>query len=109
VADIVDAAAAVAPVQALRVDGGLTAEPELLRIQADATGLPLETRGPDQTVLGAALLAGVGAGVFASPEEAASALPSGRIVQPRVGEAERERGRESWRAFVAASAALDGV
>jgi glycerol kinase len=57
-------------------------------------------------VLGAAMLAGVGAGLFDSVEEAASRLPRGRPLSPRVGERERLAGRERWRAFVERSSLL---
>ena len=82
VADIVEAMAAVTPIQALHVDGGLTNDETLLQIQADALGLPLSVGPAEVTVLGAAMLAGVGAGVFASVEQAARALPHGRAVVP---------------------------
>ena len=54
------------PVETLRVDGGLTNEPLLLQLQADMIGAPVEAAGADATVLGAAALGGVGAGVIAS-------------------------------------------
>jgi glycerol kinase len=106
VADIVEAMAAVVPVQSLRVDGGLTNDATLLQIQADALGLPLSVGRPDATVLGAAMLAGVGAGLFASVEDAARRLPSGRLVTPSAAPRERARRRELWRAFVDAGARL---
>ncbi|MGO9488966.1 MAG: FGGY family carbohydrate kinase [Solirubrobacteraceae bacterium] len=106
VADIVEAMAAAVPVESLRVDGGLTNDPTLLQIQADALGLPVSVRPADATVLGAALLAGVGAGVFASVEQGAGLLGPERIVEPRMQAAERARMRERWRAFVAAGAGL---
>jgi glycerol kinase len=106
VADIVDAFAAVAPVATLRVDGGLSNDPTLLRLQADALGLPLAVGGADATVLGAALLAGVGAGLFETPARAAELLPEPRLVEPLAANRERLRGRERWRAFVQAAAAL---
>jgi len=106
VADVVEAMAAVAPVASLRVDGGLTGEPTLLQLQADAIGLPLIVGPVDTTVLGAAMLAGVGAGLFASVEEAALRLPPGRVLDPLCTKEERRRARERWRAFVAAGAAL---
>jgi glycerol kinase len=106
VADIVEAFARVAPVTELRVDGGLTNDATLLALQADAAGVPLRLGPPDTTVLGAALLAGVGAGVFASVEDAAQRLPAGRLIEPRAGEAERRRGRAGWEAFVQAAAEL---
>jgi glycerol kinase len=106
VADIVDALAEVAPIQSLRVDGGLTNDETLLQIQADALDLPLLVGPADATVLGAAMLAGVGAGMFATVEDAARRLPQGRVVSPRAGAAERPRRRERWRAFVQASGRL---
>jgi len=106
VADIVEAMAEMAPVERLRVDGGLTNDDAMLQIQADALGLPLELGSADATVLGAAMLAGVGAGVFASVEEAAGLLPPGRAVAPVLQPAERERQRERWRAFVQAAGRL---
>lgn len=106
VADIVEAMAGLAPVERLRVDGGLTNDEAMLQLQADALGLELELGSADATVLGAAMLAGVGAGVFASVEEAAELLPPGRVVVPVVQAGERTRGRERWRAFVQATAGL---
>ena len=106
VADIVEAMAVAGPIHELRVDGGLTNDQTLLQIQADALGLPLTVGPPDATVLGAAMLAGVGAGMFASVEEAAERLPRGRVVAPRVDANERSRQRERWRAFVQAAGRL---
>jgi len=106
VTDIVEAMAEVAPVAGLRVDGGLTNDETLLQIQADALGLPLIVGRPDTTVLGAAMLAGVGASVFASVEDAAQRLPPGRSIKPVLGAAERLGQRKRWHAFVQASAGL---
>jgi glycerol kinase len=106
VGDIVEAIAEVAPVESLRVDGGLSNDETLLQIQADVLGLPLEVGRADATVLGAAMLAGVGAGVFDSVTGAAQLLPRGRVVTPRIAAEQRGRQRERWRAFVQASAAL---
>jgi glycerol kinase len=107
VADIVEAMAAVAPVRELRVDGGLTNNDTLLQIQADALGLPLTVGHADTTVLGAAMLAGVGAGVFADLEDGAARLHRGHVVRPAIDEHERTRQAERWRAFVQASAYLE--
>ncbi len=106
VADIVEAFETVVPITRLRVDGGLTNDPTLLQLQSDVLGLPLEVRRADTTVLGAALLAGVGAGVFASVEAAAELLGSGPVITPRSDAAERARGRERWRRFVREAARL---
>jgi glycerol kinase len=106
VADIVEAVAAERPVRALLVDGGLANDPALLQIQADALGLPLALGAVDSTVLGAAMLAGVGAGVFASVADAAERLPRGRTVVPHGDAADRREQRERWRRFVKAGARL---
>jgi len=106
VADIVDAMGEVTPVDSLRVDGGLTNDETLLAIQADALGMDLNVGRADATVLGAAMLAGVGAGVFANVQEAAGHLPAGRVVRPGIDSAERSERRERWRSFVRATAAL---
>jgi glycerol kinase len=106
VADIVEAMGAVVPIRRLRVDGGLTNDETLLRIQADALGLPLAVGRADVTVLGAAMLAGVGVGVFASVREAAQRLPQGRTVAPQGDPRERSIRRERWRAFVQGGAGL---
>jgi glycerol kinase len=106
VADIVEAMAEHTPIHTLRVDGGLTNDKTLLQIQADALGLPLTVGRADTTVLGAAMLAGVGAGVFASVEDAAQRLSQGRVIQSRVEAPERLAQRERWRAFVEAGVSL---
>ena len=64
VADVFEAVAERVDVQTLRVDGGLTNDPLLVSLQADAIGVPVEQVTADATSLGAALLAGLGAGVF---------------------------------------------
>ncbi|HEY0515651.1 MAG TPA: FGGY family carbohydrate kinase [Solirubrobacteraceae bacterium] len=106
VVDVVEAFVPAVQVRSLRVDGGLSNEPLLMRLQADALGLPLEVGSADATVLGAALLAGVGGGVFESIEQAAALLPQGRLVEPQVGERERAGARQRWRRFVEAAGSL---
>jgi glycerol kinase len=106
VADIVEAMAEGTPVERLHVDGGLTNDETLLQIQADALSLPLIVGRADTTVLGAAMLAGVGASVFASVEDAAQRLPRGRVIEPALGAPERLSQRERWRVFVQAAAGL---
>jgi glycerol kinase len=106
VVDIVEAMAEMVPVHLLRVDGGLTNDQTLLQIQADALGLPLAVGRADVTVLGAAMLAGVGAGVFKGVEDAARCLPPGRVVEPSSDPREREDARSRWLEFVQAGARL---
>ena len=53
VADVVEAVREHAPVDVLRVDGGLTRDPLLLQLQADAAGVPVERGAVDATAAGA--------------------------------------------------------
>jgi glycerol kinase len=106
VADVVAAIRETVDVAELRVDGGLTNEPLMLELQADAIGAPVEAGGADATVAGAAALAAVGAGVLGSLAEAAELLPVDRRVEPQRGEAWRLAEHGRWRAFVSAAAEL---
>ena len=107
VADIVAAIRETVEVGTLRVDGGLTNEPLMLELQADTIGVPVEAGGADATVAGAAALAAVGAGLLGSLAEAADLLPVDRRVEPQRDDAWRTAEHDRWRAFVAATAALD--
>src|SRR3954449_3236510 len=107
VADVVAAIKETSPVEPLRVDGGLTNEPLLLQLQADMIGAPVEAAGADATVLGAAALAGVGAGVIGSLTDLPDMLPPDRRVEPERDETWRSAEHERWREFVRATEALD--
>ena len=100
VADVVAAIRDSVDVDDLRVDGGLTNEPLMLELQADAIGAPVEAGGADATVAGAAALGAVGAGVIGSLAEAAELLPVDRRVEPRRDEAggrpSTSAGARSW-------------
>ncbi|BBB63829.1 glycerol kinase [Undibacterium sp. KW1] len=64
---------AVFPIRELRVDGGAAANNMLLQFQADLLGIPvIRPKVTETTALGAAYLAGLGAGVYKSMEECAS-------------------------------------
>jgi glycerol kinase len=107
VADVVAAIRESAPVETLRVDGGLTNEPLLLQMQADMIGAPVEAAGADATVLGAAALGGVGAGVIDLLTDLPEMLTPDRRVEPERDEAWRTAEHESWQEFVRATEALD--
>ncbi len=107
VADVVAAIRETAPVDTLRVDGGLTNEPLMLHLQADMIGAPVEAAGADATVLGAAALGGVGAGVIGSLTDLPEMLPADRRVEPERDDAWRSAEHERWREFVKATEALD--
>ena len=104
VRDVVDAMAATAGrPEALRVDGGLTANAYLLQRQADVLGIPVVVaRTAETTALGTAAMAGVGAGAL-TLDDVAAAVGGGRIVEPAEdATAEYER----WRAFAERAAGL---
>jgi glycerol kinase len=103
VADIVAAVGEATVVGTLRVDGGLTNDPGLLQLQADAIGAPVEAGAVDATVAGAAALAAVGAGVLPSTEAIADLVPVARRVEPRPG---ANAGHAEWRRFVEAAKRL---
>src|SRR5215207_4672975 len=107
VADVVEAIRETAPVETLRVDGGLTNEPLLLQLQADSIGAPVEAAGVDATVLGAAALGGVGAGVIGSLTDLPEMLPPDRRVDRERDESWRTAELGRWQEFVKVTEALD--
>jgi glycerol kinase len=83
----------------LRIDGGMSANDWLAQDLADM--LDLEVERPDlveTTALGAAMLAGVGAGIFATLEDAAGAMRgSVRHFVPGMDAVKREVRLTAWR------------
>jgi glycerol kinase len=106
VADIVSVVQGVVPVQVLRVDGGLTRDPTLLQLQADAAGVTVQRGLLDATAAGAAALAAVGAGVWGSTLEIEERVPSGERFEPRRNSQWRAAAHAEWRSFVERAAAL---
>jgi glycerol kinase len=106
VADVVGVVRETVPVDVLRVDGGLTRDPTLLQLQADAAGVPVQRGAVDATVAGAAALAAVGAGIWGSTLEIAERIPAGERTEPKRDDAWRERSHAQWREFVLQAAAL---
>jgi glycerol kinase len=100
VADVVESVREEGPVDVLRVDGGLTRDPLLLQLQADAAGVPVERGAVDATAAGAAALAAVGAGLWPSTASIAERIPVGDRVEPRRDGAWRAQEHEAWREFV---------
>jgi glycerol kinase len=81
----IDAASGTA-VAELRVDGGASAMDLLCQFQADLLGVTVRRPAePDTTALGAAYLAGIAEGVWASPAEAAAAWRVERTFTPSMG------------------------
>ncbi len=85
-------------IQELRLDGGASANDYLMQFQADLFGHPV--RRPlmgETTVLGAAVLAGLAAGVWRSASELRPLRTLDRAFRPRMRTAERERLLAGWR------------
>lgn len=86
----------------LRVDGGAAANDLLCRFQADVLGIPVvRPRNVETTVLGAAFLAGLGAGVWSSLEELSTIWQLDRRFEPRMAQPERDRILHGWQEAVA--------
>jgi glycerol kinase len=101
--DLVEAMArdAGARVRALQVDGGAVANDWLMQYQADLLGMPVRRpRVIETTALGAGLLAGLGAGVWRSPRELASARALDREFRPRHDAKWRASEWARWRSAV---------
>jgi glycerol kinase len=87
---------------ALRVDGGMVANDWTMQFLADILDLPVERPTViETTALGAAYLAGLGSGLFASPEIIAERWRRERGFAPRLAAAERDRLYAGWRDAVA--------
>ena len=92
-ADLVDAAEADTglAISALRVDGGMSANPTFTQALANATQHTVEISPIlEATTLGAAFLAGLAVGTWAGWDDIASTWQPSRIVEPS-GAANRER------------------
>lgn len=88
--------------RSFRVDGGAAGNDFLMQFQADVLGAPLFRPGlVETTALGAALLAGIGAGIWGRREEAPSIDRGGRVFRPTLPKRERERLYAGWKAAVA--------
>lgn len=90
-------------VQALRVDGGASANNLLMQMQADFLGLPvLRPKTVETTALGAALLAGLQAGLFAQPGDLRNRLAIDRVFEPRMPRDQASEKLAAWDAAVSA-------
>ncbi|MBI3346576.1 MAG: glycerol kinase GlpK [Burkholderiales bacterium] len=81
----------------LRVDGGASANDLLMQFQADLLGIPvLRPQVIETTALGAALLAGLGAGVYASTQEIGALWRLDRAFEPRMSRDEAGARLAQW-------------
>ena len=84
-------------IEVLRVDGGGTANRFLMQFQADVLGVPVEVSAVrETTALGAAFLAGLGAGLWRDVDELRSRRAVARRYEPRLGADEREALYAGW-------------
>ena len=81
------AGAAVTPCGIVRADGGLTRSAYLLQMQADVLGLPLRRADTEHlTPRGAALMAGLGAGLWSGMPAVESLASDATVYTPRPGQ-----------------------
>ena len=85
----------------LNVDGGASANSFMMQFQSDILEVPvvrpvvLET-----TALGAALLAGIGVGLYQSKEQAASMVKPDLTFTPKMAESDRSKALHGWKRAV---------
>ncbi len=92
-----DAPSAFGEAAQLRIDGGMSKSAWFSQRLADLTGIPVRRASyQETTALGAALFAGVGAGLYASVEEAAEASPAAETLSPDIKDHEREAAYARW-------------
>ena len=88
-------------VRRLRVDGGAAANDLLMQLQADLANVSVERPNElESTARGAAMLAGVGAGLFHSGHDAAKMVKIQKTFEARMNQAERHRRQDDWRSAV---------
>jgi glycerol kinase len=84
--------------ESLRIDGGMSANDWLAQDLADMLGIAVERPAfVETTALGAAMLAGLGSGLFGSLAEAAAMRSEVRRFEPAIDPAARAERLEGWR------------
>ena len=90
----------------LRVDGGASANRFLLEFQADLLGIPVVRPSCiESTAFGAAALAGIGVGLYASENEVASLITEETRIDAGQNDAWREEKMRAWKRAVERSLA----
>ncbi len=85
----------------LKVDGGASANNLLMQMQADLLSVPcVRPKVIETTALGAAALAGLALGVFASKDEVRRVWQQDRVFQPSMTAAARDHKLATWRRAV---------
>ncbi len=101
--DLLEAMAADSlPLTGLRVDGGMVVNDWLMQFLADALQVQvLRHEVPETTALGAAFLAGLGAGVYASLDELTAIWKQQRHFAPAMPQSEASQLYAGWRQAIA--------
>jgi glycerol kinase len=90
--------------QALHVDGGMTANDLLMQFQADILDRPVvRPKSIEATALGAACAAGLASGWIKDPQEFADALAAGRRWEPGMDASHRDEIYSRWKKAVSRS------
>jgi glycerol kinase len=95
------------PLQEIRADGGAANNDFLMQFQADICNVPVVRPAMmETTVAGAALLAGIGAGVWTTPSQPSGLSDHDRVFEPSMSDELREDLRDGWRRAVKAAIAF---
>lgn len=102
VADVLEAVESeTTSLAALRVDGGAAVNNLLMQFQADILGVPVvRPQVTETTALGAAYLAGLATGFWATPEELSARRQSDARFEPKMDAAVRKNRRDEWQRAV---------
>ncbi|MBD5470137.1 MAG: glycerol kinase GlpK [Lachnospiraceae bacterium] len=85
----------------LKVDGGASANNFLMQTQADIVNVPvIRPQLVETTAMGAAYLAGLAVGYWASKEDVVKNWTSDCTFEPLIGEADREKRIKGWKKAV---------
>jgi glycerol kinase len=85
------------PIMRMRVDGGAAANDLLLQTQSDIGAVTVERPTElESTARGAAMLAGLGAGLFSSPNDAARMIRVDRAFTPQIDSTTRTAELNRW-------------
>ena len=109
--DVVDAMSADSglPLDTLKVDGGAVVNDFLMQFQADILGVPVQRPAvTETTALGAAYLAGLATGFWASQDEIASQWQLEREFEPAMSADQRESLYAGWQRAVERARRLGG-
>ena len=89
------------PITELRVDGGASVSDFMMQFQADLLGIPVDRpKNVETTALGAAVLAGMAAGVWSGPEALGALRLSQRVFTPSMEEEKRAALYRRWQRAV---------